>query len=604
LNERRLQLTKQVKEANDIVAVISSYLHLAPAGSKYKGLCPFHDDNRPSLTVDPKFQNFKCWPCGKTGDVFTFIQEYEKVSFPEAVELLARRVGIALDAARGDDGGKFRLTDALKWAADLYRQVLLDDPQATLARQYLGERKLLGDTVHRFGLGYAPDSWDWLTNQIDQAPVPKETLIEAGLIKYSDKANKFFDTFRGRVMFPIRDLRGQIVGFGGRVLPELAKNRDVGPKYLNSADNPVFKKGELVYGMDLARTAAQAAGYLAIVEGYTDVLMAHQHGIHNVVATLGTALTADHIRQIRRFAAKVVLVYDADAGGATGVDRALELFVREDLDLAVATLPPGLDPCDTLVQHGPEVFRHSLESATSVLDFKLEQYIKNDPSGGIEAGRRAVESVLGVLAVAPQGVNSAADVRRELMLNRMAQRFGLRLQTLQQRLAELRRQRPRDGDSRPAVRIDDVAVTHNLGTTKADPLERQLIQLLLAEPTWVSKVKAELTSDDITHPEVRRVITEMFTLVESNLVPDIDAVRMRLIDSPRIADYLLRLQEVGLMNPDRGAWLNQILKAFRDRRAQKTSMELKGTLKATQDPVAALELLRKLQQTALAPAMN
>lgn len=598
--DRQNQLTKQIKEASDIVAVIGAYLHLTPAGAKYKGLCPFHDDSRPSLMVDPKWQNYKCWSCGAAGDVITFIEKYDKVNFLQARELLARRAGINLEQhRRPEDAGKVQMLDVLKWAAELYQQSLFDSPAAQPAREYLGERKLLGDTVRKFGLGYAPDSWDWLAKQAHKAPASVEQLVELGLLGKAEHG--LFDKFRDRVMFPIRDAIGRIVGFGGRILPGAALEKRV-PKYYNSAESSLFKKSQLVYGLDQARLAAQAAGYLAVVEGYTDVMMAHQAGVTNVVATMGTALGADHIRQLRRFAPRVVLVFDADAGGSTGVDRALELFIREDADLRVATLPPGLDPCDLLVKDGPEPFRQALDAAVDVLDYKLTQLLSQDTTGGLEAGRKAVEAVLGVLALSPDSATSATMVRQELMLSRVAQRFGLNQETLLVRLRELRRRQRRDRQVQATVVVNDEATPASTTTNEAPPLERQLIQVLLADPGLATRAKAELAVDEIEHPEVRRVLGVMYDLIDQGVIPEVDAIRMRLVDYPLLANYLLQLQEIGRAHADRSAWLQQVLFAFRQRSAMRVAGSLKSQLKTVCDPAAAKELLQRLQQTAVAKA--
>lgn len=599
MNDARFaQLVKQVKEANDVVSVVGTYLTLRPAGQTYKGLCPFHTDSRPSLDVDPRRQRYKCWSCGKAGDVLNFVQEFEKVSFTEALEQLARRAGIALtDYRRPDDAGKLRLLDAVRWAAELYQNLLLEDAGAESARVYVGGRGLRGETVRKFGLGFAPPDGDWLARRIAQAQMPAEDFVEAGLIAASSFGTGYYDRFRDRVMFPIRDLRGQTVGFGGRILPE-SPTASRQPKYYNSADSQLFKKGELVYGLDQARLAAQAAGFLAVVEGYTDVLMAHQAGVTNVVATMGTALTADHVRQLRRFAPRVVLVYDADAGGTTGVDRALELFIREDVDLAIATLPAGLDPCDLLVQQGADALRSALNAAADVLDYKLDQLLSRDAGGGVEAGRRAVESVLAVIALAPDAATTATKVRRELIVNRIAHRFGLREATLWERLAELRRRRPADG-AKPAGPADEVAVTRQAdGSGPADPLERELVEVLLAEPTLASKAKAVLPAEEIKHAGLRRIVEEIYDLLARGTLPDLDVLRLRLSDKPGLADFALRAQQVGLMHAEktRGDWLARILKGFRDRSNAKLTGDLKSQLKAATDPAAALDLLRRLQR--------
>src|SRR5262249_35970788 len=217
------------------------------------------------------------------------------------------------------------------------------------------------------------------------------------------------DRFRDRVMFPIRDARGQVVGFGGRILPTSLLSARAA-KYINSAETALFSKSENLYGIDQARPAAAAAGYLAVVEGYTDVLMAHQVGIPEVVATMGTALNARHVAQLRRFVPRVVLVFDADAGGATGVDRALEVFVSQDVELKVAPLSPGLDPCDLLVQEGPEPLRAALTNAVDVLEFKLNSVLARAGAEGVEGRRKAVEEVLRVIALAPELPSRAGAV--------------------------------------------------------------------------------------------------------------------------------------------------------------------------------------------------
>jgi DNA primase len=603
LNDERFNvLVKQVKEASDIVAVLGSYLQLRQAGPTFKGLCPFHNDNRPSFDVEPRRQRYRCWSCGKFGDVIQFVVDYDKVSFKEAIETLARRAGIDISMHRkAPDPGKARLHDALKWAADLYQQQLLEDPTAETARAYLGDRKLLGETVRKFGLGWAPLEGGWLANQAHKAPVSVEVLVEAGLLAPSTKGTGYYDRFRERVMFPIRDLSGKTVGFGGRILPTSAYAARA-PKYYNTSETDVFKKGELVYGLDQARLAAQAAGYLAVVEGYTDVLMAHQMGVTNVVATLGTALTSDHIRQIRRFAPRVVLVYDADAGGTTGVDRALELFLKEDLDLGIASLPNGLDPFDLLVQQGADPFRQALTSAKDVLDYKLDQLLNGDTERGLGADRRAVDAVLAMLALTPDAASTDTKLRRELIVTRIARRFGLNEATLQERLVELRRKRPvdyrTDEGSTPNVRADEVVLApHAEGNAKADARERELVECLLAEPDLTAKAKDAIPVDEIEHPGLRRIIHEMYDLVNDGLVPELDTLRMRLIDKPKLADFALRALEVGAKHGDRSAWLMQLIAAFRERSINRDKKHLRSQLQAAGDSSAAMELLKKLQAT-------
>src|SRR5437763_3013004 len=372
-----VELTKQVKAASDIVAVVGGYLALTPAGGTFKALCPFHTDSRPSLDVDPRRQRFRCWACGKHGDVIAFVQEMEKVGFREARQILANRAGIKLDETISpQDQARFRLLEVMRWAQAKYQHALLEDPVGSAAVGYIAGRKFSGKTVRDFGLGFAPLAGDWLVRLAAAERVPLDVLVEVGLLGVRMQGNGHYDRFRDRVMFPIRDVQGRPIGFGGRIMPEsplLPRH----PKYYNSSETPLFSKSDVLYGLDLARHAGTAAGYLAVVEGYTDVMMAHQCGVPQVVATMGTALNARHVAQLRRYAPKVVLVYDADAGGMTGVDRALEIFVSQDVELAVATLPDGLDPCDLLVRpDGPETFKRVLTSAVDALEVKLNRLLE------------------------------------------------------------------------------------------------------------------------------------------------------------------------------------------------------------------------------------
>jgi DNA primase len=587
-------LTKQVKDASDIVAVVGSYLTLRPVGRVFKAVCPFHNDSRPSLQVDPNFQNFRCWSCGKFGSVFDFVMGMEKIEFREALELLAQRAGIRMPSDSAEGSRRGALLDAMRWAAQLYHECLLDSETAEEARRYLGERHITGDTVHKWQIGFAPQSGDLLTRQLKNAPVPVDVLVEAGLLGAKSERGGNYEKFRERIMFPIRDVRGQVVGFGGRILPSSPYASRLA-KYINTCDTPIFNKSDLIFGLDVARLAGQSAGCLAVVEGYTDVLMAHQTGINNVVATMGTALTPKHVRQLRRYAPRVVLVFDADEGGNTGVDRAFELFVREDVELAIARLPDGLDPCDLLAGQGVEPFKAALSEAADALDFKLEQILRQS-SAGVEGRRRAVEAVLGVLAVVPEQAGPAAAVKRDLVLNRIAQRFALTVDTLRGRLDEVRRTLREKAPVNAAN--EDVQPTAPAGAARPDPLERELLEVLLADPLLISAAKRDLSAHEVSHPGLRRLLDGLFALYDEGLTPDLDSLRLRIADHPRLADAALRLQEVGQRHVDRADWLRQILGRFRERRDARRAVEVQGKLNATTDPKAAMDLLRLLQDRA------
>lgn len=610
-----VEQTKQVKAASDIVAVVGSYLALHPAGKVFKAICPFHADSRPSLDIDPARQRYKCWSCGAHGDVFAFVMHQEKVGFKEARAILANKVGIKLDEqASPQDHHRARLLDVMRWAQGKYAYQLLEGDTGEAARKYLGERKLSGKTVRDFGLGFAPIAGDWLARLAAAERIPDETLVEVGLTAVRDGQRGQYDRFRDRVMFPIKDVRGQVVGFGGRIMPN-SPYATRAPKYYNSAETPLFSKSELLYGLDLARHGGAAAGYLAVVEGYTDVMMAHQCGVGNVVATMGTALNAKHVAQLRRYVPKVVLVYDADAGGYTGVDRALEIFVSQDVELAVATLPEGLDPCDLLVRpDGVETFKKVLTTAVDALEFKLNQLFARDPVPSIEAARRILDDVVGIMAAAPPQPNQAAQVKQELIVTRLAHRLGLKQETVWARFGELRKahelkerdQRAKESDRRPTsgfveLRPDAVMPTTERprGGQKPGPkeaAEKQLVELLLADPALVPVASAKLSPEEISHSGLRRILSELYAIHTAGAVPDLEALRARLDDRPDLFDAAAhKLYSVGQQMQDREEWLQRLLKWFRDMKAQEEAKKAKEQLAGASEE-QTVELLRRIQK--------
>ncbi len=579
-------LKQQIKDASDIVDVVGSYVSLRPAGAVHKGLCPFHEDHNPSFTVDPRRQNYRCWACNKYGDVFSFVQEIKHVGFMEAVEELARRAGISLENQKFSKHGqnRARMLDVVSWAGEQFHQCLLDAPVAEPARIYLGERKLSGETVRRFALGFAPPVNDWLVQKASQAGKDLELLEQVGLIGKSQSGSGCYDKFRGRVMFPIRDMRGQTVGFGGRVLPSSVTSTDP-RKYLNSPESVIFSKSEQLYGIDQARPAAIKEKYLAVVEGYTDVLMAHQLGLTQVVATMGTALNDRHVRKLRHVVPAVVLVFDADAGGNTGVDRALEVFVRGNLDLRIAQLPEGLDPCDLLVAQGVEPLRKALENAVEVLEYKLEQ-VWQQAQGGVDAQERAVEQLLAVLALTPE----LESVRMTMMVNRIAHRFYLKEETLWSKLTQLHAGK-KSGPDTPRVQEEpEEQPAHE--PSVASPLEKDLLKVLLGEPGLVALASAELSSSQIEHAGTRKLIEGLYRLHAEGETPDLDHLYGRLDDA--LLDRVRYYEHAGQDLKDRRGCLKKVLERYRERARARQSRELISRLQSA-DAAEARELLRKLQ---------
>ncbi len=607
-----VEQTKQIKAACDIVDVVGSYLTLHPAGPVFKAICPFHNDSRPSLDVDPRRQRYKCWACGAHGDVFSFVEHQEKVGFREARQILAKKAGIKLDEqASPQDQARSRLLGVMRWAQEQYQRYLHDSRDAEAAREYVASRQLTEKTVHDFGLGFAPISGDWLVHRASVDRVPSDLLIEIGLVGLRMEGRGHYDRFRDRVMFPIRDVQGRAVGFGGRIMPE-SPLLPRAPKYYNSTETPLFSKSDVLYGLDLARHAGQAAGYLAVVEGYTDVMMAHQCGVAQVVATMGTALNARHVAQLRRYAPKVVLVYDADAGGMTGVDRALELFVSESVELAVATLPDGLDPCDLLVRpDGVVTFNKVLAGAEDALDFAFRRLLGDEGAHSVEVSRGVLDRILGVMVKSASWQNKGEypthlRVKQELIMTRLASRLGLKLETVWARLGELKveyRRHEAAQARRPGPMVQPAAARTTAPPAgkrggPAEACERQLIELLLADPGLVPTAAFAVTPEELSHSGLRRVLGEMYAVQAAGGVPDLDALRERLTDRPDLYEAALKLHYVGTSMgrepEERADWLKRVLRRFAELKAEAERKRVREALAAGDDDAA--ELLRRLQQ--------
>ena len=437
---------EQVRQAVDIVDLVGSYLQLRRQGRGYVAHCPWHDDTRPSLQVNPERQTFKCWVCDIGGDVFSFAMRMERLEFREALEMLAERAGIQLASTPGpkvepgSPGDKKTQLAALAWAADVFHRHLLAAPESRDVQQYLADRGINDQMRDHFQIGFSAPDWEWLVRQARATQFSPAVLERVGLIGSRDGGGHY-DRFRGRLIFPIRDVRSRPIAFGGRVLPQFADDRSA--KYVNSPETPLYSKSEQLYALDIAREAVAERGNIVVMEGYTDVIMAHQYGVTNAVACCGTALGERHLHLLRRFTDQVVLVLDGDEAGQKRTSEVLELFVANQVDLRVLTLPAGLDPCDYLQANGREAWDALIATARDALDHKMwlvEQRVGMNPPTHIAA--EAVEELLAVLAkveVSAGQTSSSALLREQQALGRIARRFYLREDDLRERLKTLRR---------------------------------------------------------------------------------------------------------------------------------------------------------------------
>jgi DNA primase len=584
---------KIIKERCDVVEVIGSYVNLQRVGRMFRGLCPFHDDHRPSFQVNPEKQSWKCWPCGQGGDVYNFVMKKERLEFREAMEFLAKRIGYELPKyGRGEgDAGPSRAEqfETLAWVAEKYHQALFAGSHKHALDYISEERHLAPETLERYQVGYAPNSWEWLAKQ---ALRERKSISQLQSLKVCGlrKDGSLYDCFRDRIIFPIRDVQGRVVAFGGRVLPG-SETASESAKYYNSADSSLFKKSQHLYGLDVARSAVERTGHLAVVEGYTDVLMAHQCGVLQVVATLGTALNENHIAQLKRYVSRVVLLFDADAGGQGGVERALGQFIQSEMELAIASLPSGMDPCDFLLAEGPGPFVERLKSAQDALEFTLTSAFAAAGTG-IEGQRQALEKVLGVLARLPALAREELAVKREMILSRLANRCGLSDAVIRKRYGELLRDAAQKQQS-PAQGFP--AQKQQTKSTPEDQLERQLIQVLLVEPRFIGFARQHITPEMLSHPSRRRVLSELYDAHEEGLV-SVDVVRERLNDEPRLVEIITRLYTEALDKGNPREWFLQVLGAYLRKRLENEMDEVRSRLQRWNGPTPPTELLAELQE--------
>jgi DNA primase len=387
----------QVREATDIVGLISERLALKRAGRRFVGLCPFHTEKSPSFSVNPELGLYYCFGCQESGDAITFVRKLDGLDFPEAVERLAGRAGITLrydsTAVGQDRQRKDRLSAAVGAAIDFYHRILLEQPEGGRARGYLRSRGFDGDAARRFVLGWSPDGFDALSRYLQAEKHQRDDIVAAGLA-FVNKSNRLQDSFRSRLMFPIYDRAGVAVGFGGRTLS------GDGPKYKNTAETPLYHKSRLLYGLNWAKAEVGARDEVVICEGYTDVMGFTLAGIPNAVATCGTALTEQHVQLLKSFTRRMVLAYDADNAGQSAAEKWYQWEQEFDIEVKVAALPPGRDPGD-LWKDDPDVLVKAVEGAQRFMQFKLDRVLAAADLTGPEGRARAAEALVPVLREHP-----------------------------------------------------------------------------------------------------------------------------------------------------------------------------------------------------------
>jgi DNA primase len=545
---------EQVRAATDLVELVAEVTKVKKSGRSVMAVCPFHEEKDPSLSVDRARGLYHCFGCGQSGDVFRFVQETQAVDFNDAVEMLARRAGIPLHREPGAARRRDRreaLIGVVEKTVGFYHERLRRAPDAAGARKYLRTRGYDADTVGRYRLGFSPNAGDVLVRHLREEKVAEDVMIAAG-VAARGRSGRLFDRFRGRVMFPIFDLRGDAVGFGARLL------QGEGPKYLNSPETAVYQKSRLLYGLNWAKAPIVRRNAAVVVEGYTDVIALARQGIETAVATCGTALGESHLDLLRRFTERVVLMFDADQAGVDASLRGFERSMPGDLDLRVALLPAGRDPADVAAAGDVGVLKEAIEGSEPLLQFRIEQELRHyDYLGEREAAARALNAVAALVALHPDEV-----VRREYEEDLANRLIASDVQMVHAAVERARRGRSRPQES-PTEPVEALS-----GLEKA---ERELLRLMLANHPGLRGVAVnESFFSRPEHLEAYRLLAPVLESLDPGEPPDLGSLFgeeeepvAALLSSLALADRPLPADAAALVDRIRVGVLNKRIEEVR-----------------------------------------
>ena len=560
-----------VRRAGDIARLVSDYVPLRPAGSRLKGLCPFHQEKTPSFSVDPDLQLFYCFGCHTGGDIFKFVMLYDKVGFAESVEILAHRWGVPIPTERRPESDlRSRLVDLNREAEAFFRARLADEEIGKTVRQYLGHRGISFETATRLGLGFAPDAWEALRTHLLARRFTSQELVAGGLVIPRKEGPGEYDRFRNRLIFPIRDVGGRTVAFGGRALG------DSEPKYLNSPETPAYVKGDHLYGLDMAKEAVRREGYVIVVEGYLDLAALRQAGCEHSVASLGTAFTPNQARLLARYATRVVVCYDGDAAGAAATARSLDLLLERGFEVRAVELPQGLDPDDFVRKEGAEAFAKLVQQAPGWLEYLMRREC---------AGRdlsRTEDKVAAINALLPRIARLQSSVERASWAAMLADALGIEdelvLQELKSALRAARpaiRQRPADREPLREAEARLVATALRLGACR-------------------DRARAHLEPADLEGMRVERILEAILRREETGKEVDLPAVLESLeADEDRELLTWIAFREGPEVRADEA---DECIRALRRERLVRERRELQRAIERTADPGAVDALLLRKQQ--------
>jgi len=566
---------QEVKDAADILDIIGERVSLSKSGVNYKGLCPFHNEKTPSFTVNPSRQSYYCFGCGEGGDVFSFLMKYENLSFPETLQELARRYNVHLpdrtkNPAEEAQAKKRLALQTINWeAASCYHRFLLRDPKAAGARSYLQNRGMPQEVIEEFQLGYAPDSWDFIGRQL--AGHPPQLLREAGLV-IPRKNEGHYDRFRNRILFPIFDINGKVIGFGGRIIGEGQ------PKYLNTDRTPLFDKGRSLFGLYQNREAIRRGKKCLVVEGNFDLLSLVAHGIRNVVAPLGTALTAQHVRKLKGYAEEVIMLFDGDQAGLKAALRAVPLFLDEMMTAKVAVLPAKHDPDSFLREQGAEGLLSHIEKARPLPEFCFDQLVQKH--GLSVEGKARIVQELGTLIAALDDRN----LQRTLFVSHFSERLNIEAAKLAQ--AARSREKPAPKAASGPAHAANLPLKHRL-----------LLEYLLCFPSSLQAFQ-EAGIEELVTEGVGKILLDLLTVAVEEQSAAVGPERILSMADAEMKPLVARLLESAPRYDEeqREAVGTSMLNTLRSSRLQKKRHQLLQEIEQAQKNHETEELLTSLLQ--------
>ena len=517
----------EILNTSDIVDVISESVILKKSGRNFFGLCPFHSEKTPSFSVNAAKQIFYCFGCSAGGNVLSYMMKYHGISFPEAAKMLARKYNIVIETKEIDPAKKreLHLKESLfrlnKTVMGVYFDELKNSYQGETARKYLRQRGISDDMIQQFRLGFSPEGWETIVKVLKEQSISKNIAVQSGLILERKQKNGFYDRFRNRIMFPIFDINMQVAGFGGRVMD------DAMPKYMNSPETPVYNKSRILYGLHAAKQYCRQQGFVYIVEGYFDFLSLYQHGIKNTVASLGTALTSNHVRILKGYASRMILVFDSDAAGISAAKRSIKIFMKEGVDTRILVLPEGNDPDSYVVKHGQDAFNELASNAKTIMQFLLQV--------SIDTHGLSVEGRIRILDDMKQQLILIQDsALRSLYIKELAETLNIDEKAVLEKVRE-------NYLVHPAKRSFLKGEEKNKDKLESDRREEQMISMMLNFPEIIDEIKRRDVLDYFYSEKLKRIAKKIISVNPNNeaFVTDVMAKMERNEDLELIASYAM-----------------------------------------------------------------